>query len=345
MDPISQASLGASLSQSFAKDNSMQFSALVIGALAGMAPDLDILIRSATDPILFLEFHRQFTHSLIFIPIGALLCSLVFYPLMHLRWLQTKWPAAKLSFTQIYLFSFLGYATHGLLDACTSYGTQLFWPFSSERFAWNIVSIIDPLFTLPVIFFISLAAYRKKVRYARIAFVYALLFLSLGVLQYQRAEQAVTALAEQRGHQVERVHLKPSFANRHVWKMIYEYDGRYYVDAVKLLWQTKYITGTSIQKLNVKRDFPWLPEDSQQAKDIERFRWFSDGFLAVSTRNSSLIMDVRYSFLPNKINPMWGVEISKQQIDDGNLAAYADYQMIRNLDENTGKVYFEMLFN
>ena len=345
MDPISQASLGASLSQSFANDNSKQFSALLIGGLAGMAPDLDIFIRSATDPILFLEFHRQFTHSLIFIPFGALLCSLVFYSLMHSRWFQNKWPASKLSFAQIYLFSFLGYATHGLLDACTSYGTQLFWPFSNERFAWNIVSIIDPLFTLPVIFFISLAVYRKNVRYARIAFAYAVLFLSLGVVQYQRAEQAVTALALQRGHQIERVHLKPSFGNRHVWKMIYEYDGRYYVDAVKLLWNTKYITGTSIQKLNVKRDFPWLPEDSQQAKDIERFRWFSDGFLAVSTRNPNLIMDVRYSFLPNRINPMWGVELSKQQIEIGNLDAYADYQMIRNLDQNTGKAYFEMLFN
>ena len=345
MDPISQASLGASLSQSFASDNSKQFSALLIGALAGMAPDLDIFIRSATDPILFLEFHRQFTHSLIFIPFGALLCSLIFYPLMHSRLIINKWPAAKLSFAQIYLFSFLGYATHGLLDACTSYGTQLFWPFSNERFAWNIVSIIDPLFTLPVIFFISLAAYRKNVRYARIAFAYAVIFLSLGVVQYQRAEQAVTALALQRGHQIERVHLKPSFGNRHVWKMIYEYDGRYYVDAVKLLWNTIYITGTSIQKLNVKRDFPWLPEDSQQAKDIERFRWFSDGFLAVSARNPNLIMDVRYSFLPNRINPMWGVELSKLQIENGNLDAYADYQMIRNLDQNTGKAYFEMLFN
>jgi inner membrane protein len=345
MDPISQASLGASLSQSFANDNSKQFSALLIGALAGMAPDLDVFIHSATDPILFLEFHRQFTHSLIFIPFGALLCSLIFYPLMHSRLIINKWPAAKLSFSQIYLFSFLGYATHGLLDACTSYGTQLFWPFSNERFAWNIVSIIDPLFTLPVIFFISLAVYRKNVRYARIAFAYAVIFLSLGVVQYQRAEQAVTALALQRGHQIERVHLKPSFGNRHLWKMIYEYDGRYYVDAVKLLWNTKYVTGTSIQKLNVKRDFPWLPEDSQQAKDIERFRWFSDGFLAVSTRNPSLIMDVRYSFLPNKINPMWGVEVSKQQIENGNLDAYADYQMIRNLDQNTGKAYFEMLFN
>ena len=126
MDPISQASLGASLSQSFANDNSKQLSALFIGALAGMAPDLDVFIHSATDPLLFLEFHRQFTHSLVFIPFGALLCSLVFYPLMHLRWIQNKWPAAKLSFSQTYLFSFLGYATHGLLDACTSYGTQLF---------------------------------------------------------------------------------------------------------------------------------------------------------------------------------------------------------------------------
>jgi hypothetical protein len=56
-------------------------------------------------------------------------------------------------------------------------------------------------------------------------------------------------------------------------------------------------------------------------------------------------MDVRYSFLPNEINPMWGVEISKQDIDEGNLDAYADYQMIRNVDERTGKAYFEMLFN
>jgi len=310
-----------------------------------MAPDLDILIQSAKDPILFLEYHRQFTHSLVFIPFGALICALVFYPLIHLRWLQGRWPASKLSFVQIYLFCFLGYATHGVLDACTSYGTQLFWPFSNERFAWNVVSIIDPLFTLPVIFFIILAAYRKNVRYARIAFIYAVVFLSLGLVQYQRAERAVLALAEQRGHQVERVHLKPSFANRHVWKMIYEYDGRYYVDAVKLLWNTKVIKGTSIQKLDVQRDFPWLPVESQQAKDIERFRWFSDGFLAVSTRNPDLIMDVRYSFLPNEINPMWGVEISKQDIDDGNLDAYADYQMIRNVDERTGKAYFEMLLN
>ncbi len=155
MDPISQASFGASLSQSFANNGSKQAIALLIGALAGMAPDLDILINSAEDPILFLEFHRQFTHSLMFIPLGALICALVFYPLLHSTWMQGRWPAVDTVLRpDLPVLPSLGYATHGLLDACTSYGTQLFWPFSNERFAWNIVSIIDPLFTLPVIFFI-----------------------------------------------------------------------------------------------------------------------------------------------------------------------------------------------
>ncbi len=335
MDPISQASFGASLSQSFANDKSKQWSALVIGALSGVAPDLDVLINSADDPLLFLEFHRQFTHSLIFIPFGAILCSLVFYPFAK----------SKLSFAQIYLFAFLGYATHGLLDACTSYGTQLFWPFSTERFAWSTVSIIDPLFTLPVIVLILLAAYLKKVHYARFAFAYAVLFLSLGIIQHNRAENMAYQLAQQRGHQVERVQVKPSFANRHIWKLIYEFDGRYYVDAVRLLWSAQHIAGTSIKKLDVTRDYPWLPEDSQQAKDIERFRWFSDGFLAVSPENANLVMDVRYSYLPSRINSMWGVEVNRQLIEEGRLDAHVIFEMKKGPKKETVKRFIEMVFN
>jgi len=334
MDPISQASLGASLSQSFAKDKTKQASALLVGALAGMAPDLDVLIRSSEDPMLFLEFHRQFTHSLFFIPFGALICTLVFYPVMK----------SKLTFPQIYLFSFLAYATHGLLDACTSYGTQLFWPFSDTRFAWNTVSIIDPLFTIPVLVLVLFAAFRNNARYAQIAFAYAVIFLSLGIIQNNRAEAAVYQLAQQRGHKVERIQVKPSFANRHVWKVIYEFDGRYYVDAVKLVWDTQYIKGSSIQKLNLKRDFPWLPEDSQQAKDIERFRWFSDDYLAVSMDNPDLIMDVRYSYLPNRIKTMWGVVVDRQLIDEGKRDAHVKYEINNAVSKKTFGRFMDMVF-
>ena len=330
MDVLSQAVLGASLSQSFAKDKSKQLSALLIGVLAGMAPDLDVLIYSSDDPILFLEFHRQFTHSLFFIPFGALLCTLVLYPFIK----------NKLTFSQIYLFSFLGFATHGLLDACTSYGTQLFWPFSDQRISWGIVSIVDPFFTIPIVIGIVFAVYRSNRLFARIAFIYAVIFLSLGLIQKQRAENALYTLAQQRGHQTERVLVKPSFGNRHVWKLIYEYNGRYYVDAVKLLWRTQIVSGTSIQKLNIKRDFPWLAENSQQAKDIERFRWFSDDFLAVNSQEPNVIVDMRYSFLPNQIKLMWGIELSQQKIG----SAHADFITNTKLSTRTRKQFIKLLF-
>lgn len=331
MDVLSQAVLGSSLSQSFSNDKSKQITALIIGALAGMSPDLDVFIRSSDDPLLYLEFHRQFTHSLFFIPFGAFVCASLFY----------FFAKNKLSFAQIYLFSFLGFATHGLLDACTSYGTQLFWPFSNERVSWNIVSIIDPFFTIPILIAIGLAAYKNNKTYARAAFVYAVVFLSLGLIQKQRAENTLYELAQSRGHQqIERALVKPSFANRHVWKLIYEHNGRYYVDAVKLLLNAKIITGDSTPKLSIKNDFQWLNSNSQQIKDIERFRWFSDDFLAVDPNNENIIIDVRYSFIPNQIRLMWGIELYEQK----NKALHVDFVTHRGLTPETRQKFIDMLF-
>ena len=77
MDPLTQGTIGAVLPQALGKKN-LGVVAL-LGFLSGMAPDLDILIRSSTDPLLSLEYHRQFTHSLIFIPFGGLICALFLF--------------------------------------------------------------------------------------------------------------------------------------------------------------------------------------------------------------------------------------------------------------------------
>ena len=77
MDPITQGTIGAVLPQALGKKN-LGIVAL-LGFLSGMAPDLDIFIRSSTDPLLSLEYHRQFTHSLIFIPFGGLICTLFLF--------------------------------------------------------------------------------------------------------------------------------------------------------------------------------------------------------------------------------------------------------------------------
>ena len=298
MDPLSQAAIGAAASQSGSSGAAIRH-ALWIGALAGMAPDLDVFIRSARDPLLFLEYHRQFTHSLFFIPIGALICAVFFYPLAK----------NALSFRAVWWLAMLGYGTHGLLDACTTYGTQLLWPLTDARFAWHNVSVIDPLFTLPLAGLVIAGAIRRHTHLALGGLCWAILYLSFGVVQNHRALDAAEKLVISRGHDPIRLEVKPGFANLLLWKVSYEYDERYYVDAIRAGITSTYFPGESTSKLDVPRDFPWLDPDSQQAGDIARFRWFSDNWLAVDGRDPSLIVDMRYSQLPNAIKGLWGIRL------------------------------------
>jgi inner membrane protein len=300
MDPLTQGTLGASLPQA-CLDRRHAASAGLLGFLAGMAADLDVLIRSSTDPLLFLEYHRQFTHSLIFIPVGGLLCALLLHQLFGRR--------RGLSFRQSWLFCTLGYATHALLDACTTYGTMLLWPFSDQRFAWNTISIIDPLFTLPLLLGVVMTARKKRHLYVRLALLWAFSYMVLGLWQRNTAVDMGYALAAERGHEPLRLEAKPSFANILVWKIVYETGDRYYVDAVRARVAPRVFPGDSVEKLNIARDMPWLDLASQQARDIERFRWFSNGYIARDPIYRNRVIDIRYSLIPNEVDPLWSIEL------------------------------------
>ncbi|KKK60018.1 hypothetical protein LCGC14_3028560, partial [marine sediment metagenome] len=288
---------------------------------------------SNTDPLLFLEFHRQFTHSLFFIPIGGLICALVLQGLINRH--QT------ITFKQCWIYCTLGYATHGLLDACTTYGTQLFWPFSNVRIAWNTLSIIDPIYTLPLLVLVLTSIIKHSKQTAQIALCWVLIYPTIGMIQRDRAEQAAWLLAKARNHQPLRLEAKPSFANILLWKTIYETDSNYYVDAIRVGSNTTVFAGEHIKKLDLKRDLPWLDTQSQQAKDIERFRWFSNGYIAQTTDNPLHIADIRYSMVPNQIKAMWLISV-EPTTDDQQHAAY---ETERDLPEGGREELMRMLFN
>lgn len=336
MDPVTQGALGAAFAQTAAHEwstgNKHLWKAALIGALAGMAPDLDVLIRSSEDPLLFLEYHRQFTHSFIFIPVGGLLCGLLFFSLFGRRW--------GLGLGSCVLWATIGYATHGLLDACTSYGTLLLWPFSDQRISWDIVSVVDPLFTLPLLSLVVMAGLTKRRRFAWLGIGWAAVYLLLGYVQHERAMVIAHQLAESRDHEVKRLEVKPSFANILVWKSIYETDGRFYVDAIKAgIGESQVWGGESIARLDVARDFPWLDPNSQQAKDIERFDWFSAGFTAVDPDNPMRIIDIRYSMLPQEINALWGIELSREP----EPSEHASYFTSREGGAEAGRELWQMI--
>ena len=298
MDPFSQGALGAALPQAVAPAEKLR-AATLLGCVAGMAPDVDVFFRSATDTLLFLEFHRQFTHALVFLPVGAAVVALLAHPLAR----------RALRLRESYLVCLLGYATHGVLDACTSYGTQLFWPFSDYRVAWNNVSVVDPLFTLPLVGCVAAAAVWRKPVLARCGLAWAAAYLLFGVAQHQRAVSAGEALAESRGHAPARLTAKAGFANLLVWKVVYEHAGRYYVDAVRAGAATTVCLGESVPALDVAQHLPWLNPESQQARDVERFRWFSDDYIAPHPNKPHSVIDIRYSTVPNAVAPLWGIDL------------------------------------
>lgn len=272
-----------------------------------MLADLDVLIRSSKDTLLAVEYHRHFTHSLVFIPVGGLITSL-------LLWLPFR---QHIRFGTLYLFSTLGYATAGLLDACTSYGTNLLWPFADTRIAWHCISIMDPVFTVTLIILAVAAFYLKASRYAQMAVIFLISYLLFGVWQRNQAEEAALSLAQSRDHPVERINVKPSIFNNVVWRSTYESNGRFQVDAIRIVpfRNPQYFAGGSLPVLKAESIRESLPSDSILYDDIGRFDHFSDQYLVTHPEFETIIGDARYGMLPNSLEPLWGIEIDRSKTD------------------------------
>ena len=332
MDPLTQGIVGTTAAQTASRQNNILLASLV-GLLAGMAPDLDVLIRSEANPLLFLEYHRHFTHSILFIPIGAFLCTVTFY------FLFTK--KLGMSFKSTFIFSLIGYSTHGIIDSLTSYGTQLYWPFTNERVAFNLVSVIDPLFTVPIIIFALLAMYKKSKRHTVYALTWILIYQSASYFQKERAENYIYEFALRSGHEVQSIVAKPSFGNIIVWKVIYSTQNMYHVNAIRLGLTPELYLGQPISKLNTTEDFPWLDRTSQQAKDLEKFSWFSNGYLALDKNDKNIVYDIRFSPLPNETEGLWGVKLNRNK----NSNEHIEYITNRRNDSERYKDLINMIFN
>ena len=319
MDILTHGLLGGALAQSFSNKAEMR-SATEVGFVAALLADADALIQSASDPLLTLEYHRQFTHSFVFIPVGALLVALILWPLLQ-RFGQ------PLGFRRIYLYALLGCATSGVLDACTSYGTHLLWPFTNERVAWSVVAIFDPLFTLILIVALAVGLRWHKTLAAGVGLLLAAGYLSVGWLQHQRAEEAIRAVALQRGDVAEKMTVKPTMGNLLLWRSIYRADGVYHVDAVRVgLGNEKVYRGETIPTFDPPYAVAGLSKESVLYKDIGRFHTFSDGYLALHPDDTGLLGDVRYAMLPTSTRPLWGIRLDTQHPE-----AHAQFEASRRM--------------
>jgi inner membrane protein len=163
MDGFTQAALGAVVGHAVL-GRRIGRKALLLGAMGGIAPDLDVFFADASS-VRYWQVHRGISHSLFFGPsVGALLAGLC---IAWQRWRSASPPTATVAangppgWAAWYAFWALVLVTHPMLDAMTVYGTQLLAPFSNRPFSWSVISIVDPVYTLCLVVGIGLALWRR----------------------------------------------------------------------------------------------------------------------------------------------------------------------------------------
>lgn len=327
MDVLTQGLLGAAVAQARAKKHEVKL-ATAIGFVSGLLADADVLIRSSVDPLLTIEYHRHFTHSIFFIPFGALIACLLLYPLLR----------NNIQFKPLYYYAFLGYLFSGTLDLFTSYGTYWLWPLLNERLALHIIGIVDLFFTPVLLCAVILAYLKSKSKVAVLGLSICCLYLCLGYLQLQRATSISEELAVDRNHEAGRLLVKPSPGTLFLWRSIYEYKNKYYVDAIHVSWKQKIYEGSSIDKYVTENELPKLKQDSRLFKDIKRFTKFSDGYIALANNQENVIGDMRYAMLPNSLEPLWGITINPSQQEQ-----HVKYEFYRRMNKQRREEFINMM--
>lgn len=305
MDPITQGALGAAAAQTLLQlEPERPHRIWMAGAIGGMAADLDILIRSSNNPMLSLLYHRHFTHSLIFIPIGGFIIALclLLFPYFRSNWKVTLWAAL------------IGYATHGILDAATSYGTVLFWPFSLQRINWDFIFIINPVFTALLVIGTAIGIIFHTRKAIAAGLISALIFLGLNALQHHKALEYFKTDLKKHYPDTQMIRAMPAGLSSTIWRGIAVSGNRLIISNLKIPWAKKpYAIQTYSFPYFRTKDLPRYVQLSKGLqKDYAIFNWFTSGYLVLVSKTPLILADGRYTIGKNPIRSLWGIEFKPE---------------------------------
>ncbi len=330
MDPVTHGLIGASATQSITGKDQLK-TAATIGMASAMLADLDVFISDPDNPLLNIEIHRQFSHSFVFIPVGALIVTVLLWYFFR----------DKISFKKFYGFSLLGCATSGITDTFTSYGTKLLWPFLDERFAWNLISVFDPLFSVVILVLVVLTLYKKNPKISWFVWGWIALYLSIAIIQQQRGKSVAKSIAEQQNHPIEQLVVKPTLGNQLVWSIRYESQDTLYAHGVRLglFRSSKIYRGEAAPLLDWQEQYKAY-QSTTLYNDIARFDKLSEGFLIAHPTKENVIGDGRYAMLPTEMSPLWGIEA-----DTTHPKKHLPFKTFREATPTIKNKYMDMLLN
>lgn len=278
MDSVTQAVLGAGIAGALMGPRYGR-KAILAGAALGTLPDLDVLIDYG-HPLAQMINHRGFSHSL-FVLTGVSFL---------LAWLARRFRlhADGQGYGRLLLTILLILITHPVLDAFTSYGTQLWWPLRPTPASWSSIFIIDPFYTLPLLAGVLIALVAGMRPAMSRAFGWLLLlgasYLLASLAAKQWAEHRVNDMLAEQGRRPVAMFSAPQPFNIVLWRVVARLDDGNFVEAV---------TGMLDDRDPEFIEFPSnaeLGEALQPRTDIEGLRWFTGDWLRYDDIQGQLIV-------------------------------------------------------
>lgn len=312
MDSLTQIVLGAATAEAVV-GKKMGNKALLLGAIAGTIPDLDVLASPFLSTVQELTFHRSFSHSFVFVLLGGWLFA-------YLTQKIFKWQSV--SVRDLFWVYALAFLTHILLDTCTTWGTQLLWPFSTYGFALYNVFVVDPHYTLPFLAFVIALMFFKpenpwRSRLNWIGISLSTLYLLAGLVLQQRAKSVFEQNLSEQGIKATEIITKTTPFNIILWSCSVKTPTGYYTGFYSFLDADEQ-EQFSFEPTNQELLSPYMTEP-----DILTLIQVSKGFYTVDTIPGGIVLnDLRFG----KFNGWQGNEkgdyVFKYEIkptDDGSL--------------------------
>ncbi len=175
----------------------------------------------------------------------------------------------------------LGFLTHTLLDACTPFGTQLFQPFSNVRISFDTIAVIDPLYTVPFLICLILAAFYHRASSRRRFFNWLGIGLSCAYLAFtfynqHQMENKFKALLEERNVNYNQVSVVPTIFNNALWQCVAETDTNYVFTNYSVFDKNL----DKIKLVSIEKNHDLLAA-YESDKEIKILKWFSKGYYNV----------------------------------------------------------------
>lgn len=204
----------------------------VFGIICGEFPDIDVVAGRTAESIL--AFHRGITHSVFLQPVFALVLALIFHRILKKGDANNTWTFAK-----TWAVGLLALYIHLFLDCMTTFGTQIFMPFSHYRVALPAMYIIDLVLTVPLFAaWICIirrggckAPAERRAPLARKAVAWLLAYPLLGLcINYAAAHSLEKRYAtNENEHGIHKVELSPEPFSPLNWKVVGIANDTYYM--------------------------------------------------------------------------------------------------------------------